>query len=226
MKNFWVKKENILLVSLVAVYIATAAYGVYVAFDKVSTHYPDNHAMLLFVNSALGIFFAFVPLLILKLCKIRLSFLTQAVAALFFLMTGVGGEAFRLYYTSPWWDLMLHAYSGFMIAFLAFFFLATIVKDTDFKHKFAILLVSAIAISLAVALIWEVLEFTIDSMFGTDMQKYMPSERRRDFGYRHALMDTMFDMVCGLTGAFAFGILAIILRNTKFLELPFIEKCE
>jgi len=87
--------------------------------------------------------------------------------------------------------------------------------------------------------VWEVMEFFIDSIFGCNMQKFIPmvdgiwnggagkepligtNEQIAEFfrspaGYKYALMDTMYDIIVDLFGAlFMTMVCYVIMKFTK-----------
>lgn len=77
------------------------------------------------------------------------------------------GYSYNLYYLLPWWDDLLHAFAGLIFATFGAF-LATKFAP---KSKLLFRALFALVFSIAVAAVWEIIEFSVDSLFGTDMQK-------------------------------------------------------
>ncbi|WP_156801036.1 hypothetical protein [Oceaniovalibus guishaninsula] len=100
----------------------------------------------------------------------------------------LGGEWADVYEAVPWWDLALHAASAWMLAAvgMALGLLAT----AGARPRTAVWILSILAFGFAmmVGAMWEVLEFTLDTLFGTDAQ---------DGGN----IDTMTDIVANTAGA-------------------------
>ena len=91
-----------------------------------------------------------------------------------------------------WWDLFLHSLSGiilgligFSIAYMIFYY-----HKIDISPHFVTLFTITFAISLGA--LWEIIEFSLDSIFGFNMQK-------------SGLVDTMWDLIVDMLGAAIIG---------------------
>jgi len=201
-------------------------------------HQVTSTSPLLVMLSALGgMVLAFLPYLCKNLLKIKLSFFTNLFIQLFGLM-GIGfGETLDCYYRFPVWDDVMHFLSGIWVSYLAYGFLYAEMGEDHLSKKRAYLAIGAFAISLSIAVLWEVYEFSFDAFFGTDMQKSIPEGSlfnggnsfadllgsdeeiaaffRSSKGYRYALMDTMSDILECLGGSLVFQIALFPLHKKK-----------
>jgi hypothetical protein len=121
-----------------------------------------------------GMILSFLPYLTKAILKIKLSPFTNLFIQIFGLM-GIGfGETLDCYYRFPYWDDAMHFLSGVWVSYLAYAFLYAWMGEDHLSHRRAYLAFGAFTASLAVAVLWEVYEFSFDSFFGTDMQKTIP----------------------------------------------------
>lgn len=106
------------------------------------------------------------------------------------------GEVRSYYDKFWWWDIALHSTSGVLMGILGFL----LVYVLNASQKIAISMTPqfvaffAFMFAVAVGAIWEIFEFSIDSMFGARMQKAM-------FNDPSGLTDTMWDMIVNTIGA-------------------------
>lgn len=242
-----ITKETVITVISLTVFIIALVFGVLKIFDA---GYVMSQAILIVIESLVGIVFSLLPLMLRKIFKVKLSFSIIIIIDLFMILAIIFGEVFQLYYLTQFWDSALHAFSGFGIAFAAYCLFDFLMKDaSNLRHRFVISLFAAIAVSLAIGMIWEVLEFSIDSAFGTNMQKFMPKDARffnggltHDIingteeeiaaffrtpeGYKYALMDTMTDILYCLAGTAFFIILcAVTAKKYSSIYRGAITKC-
>jgi hypothetical protein len=79
------------------------------------------------------------------------------------------GYSYNLYYLTSWWDDILHAFAGVLFAMLGAYLPTLFCKNG--KISFALRAFCAFSFSVAVAGLWELIEFGTDTFFATDMQK-------------------------------------------------------
>ena len=130
------------------------------------------------------------------------------------------GEVQNFYYLIPNWDLLLHTFSGAMLGALGFS-LVDILNDEPRVHiNLTPFFVAFFAFCFAVAMgaIWEIYEFTVDSVLHLNMQKYMLEGGTALIG-RAALLDTMEDLIVDAVGALIVTAIGyVFLRNRKRRE--------
>ena len=126
------------------------------------------------------------------------------------------GEVRSFYYSVPYWDTILHTFSGAMLGALGLTLISFLNKTDRIPVYLSPLFVAIFTFCFAVALgvVWEIYEFTIDSLFLTNMQKYALENGTPLIG-RAALVDTMKDLIVDCIGALAFSIFGYISLKSK-----------
>lgn len=224
-----------ILVLSTIVYLATAIYGICQLFNPL---YARAQAILITVQCFAAMLIPIAFDLLEKLINLKIHYCVRIFILFYAALAMIFGEALRFYYIFSWWDLLLHVLSGFWISFVAFFILLNLTKAWTPEHRKIVCIAVSIMVSLSVAFLWEVYEFTFDTLFGTNMQKFIPEADglfngggSKDFltatdesiaafyrtpqGYRFALMDTMKDMICCILGTAmaSVGMVAIFKRG-------------
>jgi len=109
------------------------------------------------------------------------------------------GEFGDFYYRFWWWDTVLHTGSGFLLGVLAFVLVFVLNRSPTVHLELSPPFVALFAFCFAVACggVWEIYEFTMDSLFGMNMQK-------------SGLVDTMFDLIVDTLGALVVSVLGYL----------------
>lgn len=127
------------------------------------------------------------------------------------------GEVHAYYSRFWWWDMALHSGSGFSLGIIGFL-LVHVLNETEeigvyMKPGFVAFFAFLFAVGIGV--LWEIFEFSMDSIFGMNMQKEMLDDPS-------GLTDTMLDLIVDTLGALVISILGYgyvkTARNTSFLE--------
>ncbi|HEY9032781.1 MAG TPA: hypothetical protein VIN71_02500 [Pseudomonadales bacterium] len=108
----------------------------------------------------------------------------------------------RGYYTRFWWwDIALHTSSGFLLGIVGFLLVHVLneIEDTGVHMRPGFVAFFAFLFALGIGALWEIFEFTMDSLFGMNMQKPM-------LGDPSGLTDTMFDLVVDAIGALVISL--------------------
>ncbi|CTQ34587.1 hypothetical protein [Jannaschia rubra] len=100
----------------------------------------------------------------------------------------LAGEWGGLYVTLWWWDLALHLVASSVLAVVGMALAMTATGGARPRVAVWVLAVLAFAFSMMVGAMWELMEFSIDAIFGTNAQ-------------RSGLPDTMGDQAVNLLGA-------------------------
>lgn len=96
----------------------------------------------------------------------------------------------RGFYTRFWcWDVVLHTMSGVALGFIGFLILFSLYRGKRLSIKPSLLSLFSFCFALALGVIWEIFEFSMDNIFGFNMQK-------------NGLTDTMWDLIVNTGGAF------------------------
>lgn len=204
-------------------------------------HYysSDAQALLVITQNTRCFFIIFVPIILEKCFGFRLDLKIIFAFFVFGLFSTVLGEGFQFYYLDKThtYDKTLHLISGMMQVYVAFGFGQYIADGGGSKHKFASALLFAFVASMAVAALWEILEFSSDVFTGSDMQKTVApgilsnggnthaplngtneeigAFYRNPDGYRWGINDSMLDMVYCLGGSVFFIIVMVIVHAFK-----------
>lgn len=131
---------------------------------------------------------AALPLLLEKLFHCRIS-LPVYIFSLAYAIGPMLGHCWKLYYTVPVWDKLLHISGGVMFAILGAYFFDLLIKG---KGSTAARTVFALCFSMAIAAVWEFCEFGADTFLGMDMQ---------DDTVIHSLTSYLLDGTVGVTGS-------------------------
>ncbi|MGL4522819.1 MAG: hypothetical protein ACRCWQ_09740 [Bacilli bacterium] len=106
------------------------------------------------------------------------------------------------FYSYNIWDLIMHSMAGVLLGFAAISVFEVLRKDVKIPTLIIFLFVGALGLSGS--FVWEVYEFTCDTLFGTEMQKL-------------AISDTMSDMIAGCVGSFgvSYYYVKVMLKKTS-----------
>ena len=110
-----------------------------------------------------------LPMLLEKVFRCRVC-LPVYIFALSYALGPMLGHCWKLYYTVPIWDKLLHICGGVMFAILGAYFFDLLVKE---KVHPAARTIFALCFSIAIAVLWEFCEFGADRILGMDMQDDM-----------------------------------------------------
>ena len=103
-----------------------------------------------------------------KLFKFRTP-LPVYIFALVYAFCPMLGHTYGLYYYVSWWDKMLHVAGGVVFALFGAYLPKAFLKTNDVPVWLCI--VSGFMFSLGISVLWEYVEFFLDTFMGTDMQK-------------------------------------------------------
>ena len=149
---------------------------------------------LFFVASSVVILlFSLLPAIIERKFNITLPVEIDLVLTAFIFLHFMLGEIDDYYNKFWWFDLLLHASSGILIGFVGFIVIYFFLYTNRIKEDPFIVVIFSISFSLASGALWEIFEFSLDTIFGFNMQK-------------SGLNDTMSDLIVDFLGACIVGI--------------------
>lgn len=129
-----------------------------------------------------------------KIKKIHIPDILESIIIIFIYAGIFLSARFNLYDDVFWWDVVLHTASGVILGFIGFLAIYKI----NSKHSMNVspLLVAVFAFTFAVTMdvMFEIYEFTMDVIFGTDMQSWNLPETTIELGRSFqgiGLRDTM-----------------------------------
>ena len=114
-----------------------------------------------------------VPSFIEKNWHIDIPGTLEVIILLFIYAAEILGEIRAYYVNVPGWDTALHTITGFLSAAVGFSLVDILNRNEHIKMSLSPVYVAmaAFCFSLSVGIIWEFFEFTMDMVFGLDMQK-------------------------------------------------------
>lgn len=120
----------------------------------------------------------------------------EVVAVLFIFATLFLGEVRDYYERYWWWDMTLHTSSGLLLGMLGFMIVYVLNEDrqVDLHMRPAFVALFAFFFAVAIGAVWEIFEFGMDKVFGTNMQ---PATQ----GDPSGLTDTIHDLIVDTVGA-------------------------
>jgi hypothetical protein len=177
---------------------------------------------VLFV-SAVILFLTYLPNMIEKKFSIDIPIEFEVAAVLFIYATLFLGEVKGYYVKFWWWDIILHAGSALVFALIGFIILYVMDKTSKIRASPIIIAMFSFSFALAIGALWEIFEFGVDSIFGSNMQK-------------SGLVDTMWDLIVDaaaalIVSALGFiylkkeeGIIGVVVRRFKQHNPKFFKK--
>ncbi len=158
--------------------------------------------------SIISLLFIYLPYLISRKTELYIPPGFQVIFILFLYGGIYLGELKNFYFRFWWWDSMLHAFSGIILGFIAFFLLYILNKEEQIKVMMSPILLAIFSFTFAVTMgtAWEIFEFSMDSLFGFSMQRF-------------GLVDTMWDLILDALGGLLASIIGYIYlkREEPFL---------
>ena len=111
-------------------------------------------------------------------------------AIVFFMVaTILLGEAGNFYERFWWWDAALHTFSAIGISIMGMLIVLFLIRGDRIRaHPAFMLVLMAFSFAVSIGTIWEIFEFGMDQIVGTNMQK-------------SGLVDTMYDLIVDVVGS-------------------------
>ena len=174
------------------------------------THLRSDYVLML-LQCCLGVVLIGLPKVLERRFSIALPN-EMSIAYFIFLYCAIYlGEVKNFYYAIPYWDNILHCFSGGMLGAFGF----TLVETLNESEKIHVTLnpyficLFAFCFALAAGAVWEIYEFSGDSLFGINMQKYRLEDGTLLIG-AEALKDTMHDLIIDAAGALVVVIVGLL----------------
>jgi hypothetical protein len=135
----------------------------------------------------------------------------ELLAILFVFSSLFLGNVRGFYERFWWWDLVLHAASGFLLGIFGFLLVWILNQKEDIELHMnpAFIALFAFMFSVGLGAIWEIFEFLMDLAFGLGMQ--------------HGLVDTMGDLIVDVVGAAVIAVLGYGYLKTSEVD-SFLER--
>lgn len=164
--------------------------------------YQRNYLVLFVSLLTLGL--VALPYFVRRL-KIILPTEIELIIILFIYATLFLGEIRGFYSYFWWWDILVHGFSAIVFGFIGFTVLYFMVNRHELKARPWAIAIFSFSFAIAIGVIWEIFEFSMDQFFGLNMQG-------------SGLIDTMGDLIVDFLGAlFSSTIAFIYLKSRKTL---------
>jgi len=215
------------------IFVAALVFGIVELFDFAT----QASGVIVILCAFVGIVLTFADRVVRHFWRANIPFSVLLIAYGFIFLATVPGEIFDFYYTVWWWDIFLHVFSGFGITLIFHRIISSLVGERKIKRQHGLVVFLAVFAALGAAVVWETVEFTLDSAFNTNMQKFIPEEflpnntgavvtlqatdeqiaeyYRQPAGYRFALVDTMEDHIAFLSGSILWLLGHVLDRSIK-----------
>lgn len=177
--------------------------------------YQGNDGGHLFMNAftcLLMLIITFAPSYINNKTRMIVPTLLQTGIVLFTFAAMYLGNLSGYYSIFPWWDVMLHSTSGFMLGLIGFLLFYSLNRDRDFVFNLNYICIALFAFCFAMTcgVIWEFYEYFCDCFLGMNLQRSFFAEDMKDLNnYLNSygrfmdpgLVDTMKDLIVDAIGA-------------------------
>ena len=150
-----------------------------------------------------------IPFIIKRIIKNDICLSTQLIYFSFFIAHFVFGEIFSFYIYIQHFDSVFHFLTASYITYLGYSIIRKYLKNSLANLQ----LFFAFLIGLAAEYFWEIIEYIIDDIFKTNMQRYMYSNVKL-LGH-FALYDTMKDMFITLLSCFITIVIISFFQNNS-----------
>jgi hypothetical protein len=185
--------------------------------------YADIESSIMHIGLCLaGLVTINIPALIQHKFKIYIPSVLQLVAVLLIYAHFILGEIFRAYDHVPLFDKVLHTLNGLIFALLGFSMVNMLNNNNDEHKKLSPFFVSlfSFCFSLAVSYMWEIFEFSMDSIFKINMQRWKDGIVGTGSGVNAysqgtGLVDTMIDMIVMMVGGALVSLVGYVSLKTK-----------
>ena len=153
-------------------------------------------------TSIIALLATFIPALLGKNFKLNIPVELHFIATLLIYGTLILGEVGNFYERFWWWDMVLHGGSAIVFGIVGFVILYTLYEAKRLVANPYIIGLFTFAFAVAIGVVWEIFEFTMDTLFNFNMQK-------------SGLVDTMWDLIVDSMGALIAAIVGYFYIKNK-----------
>ena len=141
------------------------------------------------------------------------------------------GEILDFYTRFSWWDAMLHFTSGIMFSLIGYMLFLSFNRDSGVRRQLnpVIVVMFTVCFSITCGAVWEIFEFTGDSLLGMNMQRWQSGISNEQWSALHnatnlsnpGLVNTMKDIISDTLGSLLsiFIILPLARHNSKYKKI-------
>jgi hypothetical protein len=162
-----------------------------------SIYYLYLHIIPLDINKLLlgvvSIIILMIPIALEKLKKIKIEKYIKLIYYFFLLVAFILGGLFGLFYSTSFFDLLVHAIFGIVLS---------IILTARFKIKSLKKFLLILSIVISISFLWETLEFSSDILFNTDHQEKI-----------NGANDTMTDIIVSIIGSAIYIIYSFLVNK-------------
>lgn len=170
----------------------------------------SDYALML-LQCFMGMVVMLLPGILQRKLKIKIPSGMLVAFAAFLYCAIYLGEVHYFYFRIPHWDTLLHIFSGFALGAIGLSIVGLLNKSEvaplSISPAFAAMFAFCFAVSIGV--IWEIYEFSVDTVAGLNMQKYALESGELLIGHA-ALTDTMKDLIVDVIGALVISIIGYL----------------
>ena len=184
--------------------------------------------------------------------RIELPSALEVIVLVFVFAAEILGEISSFYEIFPFWDTVLHTMNGFLAAAIGFSLVDLLNRSDRVKFELSPLYLAIVSFcfSMTIGVVWEFFEFSMDMLFGFDMQKdavvhsissvmldpahanhavhindiTQVAVNGRDLGLGGyldiGLIDTMEDLIVNFIGAVVFSVIGFIYVKNRGKAFP------
>lgn len=196
------------------------------------------------LQAGLMFIFTFVEVVFKKLFKVNLPNIIQITFLLFCTCAILLGEIADFYVKFSWWDDALHVFSGGFVCELGVLLIFYLNEKYEIPVKLSPFFVVffAFLLSMTIAAVWEIFEYSVDRLFDSNMQRAYESVSHNEYGKinnpsdphfnalvgSNALNDTMGDIIEGFVGSILVCMFTLwdFKRDEKRMKKEELEKKE
>ena len=164
-----------------------------------SIYYLCLHLVPLDINKLLlgimSIIILIIPIVLEKFNKIKIEKYIKIIYYFFLLFSFILGIMFGLFYSTSFFDLLVHAIFGIVLS---------IILTNRLKYNSCGTILLIISIVISISFLWESLEFLSDVLLNTDHQEKINGAK-----------DTMSDMIISVIGSAIYIICYFLLNKLK-----------
>lgn len=190
------------------------------AYVKVKSDY-----VLMLIQCILGLIVMLIPSVVEHRWCIDIPNKMEILYFIFLFCAIYLGEVRDFYYLVPYWDSVLHAFSGGMLGALGFSLVSFLNDSEKLQFELSPFFVAlfAFCFALSAGTVWEIYEYTFDGLMSLNMQKFALQDGTLLVGHA-ALADTMKDLIVDALSALIISVIGYFsLKNGDIFDL-FINK--
>lgn len=206
------KRSGIMILIIRLLLVLTCAGSLFqgIQIRLVNQEFMSSYFMTAF-TALLTIGITYIPDFIVNKDIMIIPAALQTVFTIFTFLAMFFGEILRFYDHFFWWDIMLHLISGVIFSILGFMLFVSLNRSSAVRRQLnpISVVLFALCFSMTCGTIWEIFEFTGDSLLGMNMQRWKSNAapelwaamRNVSNMSNPGLIDTMKDIIIDTVGS-------------------------